>query len=61
MRAALIDSLKKLDPRTLWRNPVMFAVEIASIITLVTFIMSLTGDTTGNRSGSPARSRSGSG
>ena len=43
MRPALLDSLKKLDPRTLWRNPVMFCVEIASVITLVTFVMSLTG------------------
>ena len=43
MRPALVDSLKKLDPRTLWRNPVMFCVEIASVITLVTFAMSLTG------------------
>jgi K+-transporting ATPase ATPase B chain len=43
MRPALIDSFKKLDPRTLWRNPVMFCVEIASFITLITFIMSLTG------------------
>lgn len=43
LRPALLDSFKKLDPRTLWRNPVMFAVEIASVITLVTFVMSLTG------------------
>jgi K+-transporting ATPase ATPase B chain len=43
MKSALVDSLKKLDPRALWRNPVMFAVEIASLITLVTFAMSLTG------------------
>src|SRR5512146_100201 len=43
MQPALIESLKKLDPRTLWKNPVMFAVEIASIITLVTFVMSLIG------------------
>jgi K+-transporting ATPase ATPase B chain len=43
LQGALFDSLKKLDPRTLWRNPVMFCVEIASIITLVTFVMSLTG------------------
>ena len=42
-RGALVDSLKKLDPRTLWRNPVMFSVEIASTITLVTLVMSLTG------------------
>src|SRR5512135_2544026 len=43
MKPALIDSFKKLDPRMLWRNPVMFCVEIASVITLVTFAMSLTG------------------
>jgi len=43
MGPALIDSLKKLDPRELWRNPVMLCVEIASVITLVTFVLSLTG------------------
>ncbi len=43
MKPALVDSFKKLDPRMLWRNPVMFCVEIASAITLVTFAMSLTG------------------
>lgn len=43
MGPALLDSFKKLDPRILWRNPVMFCVEIASSITLITFIMSLTG------------------
>jgi K+-transporting ATPase ATPase B chain len=40
---ALHESFKKLDPRTLWRNPVMLCVEMASSITLVTFAMSLTG------------------
>ena len=43
MKPALVESIKKLDPRTLWRNPVMFCVEIASFITLITFIMSITG------------------
>ncbi len=43
IKPALVDSLKKLNPRTLWRNPVMFCVEIASIITLFTFAMSLMG------------------
>jgi potassium-transporting ATPase ATP-binding subunit len=43
LKSALIESLIKLDPRTLWRNPVMLCVEIASVITLVTFVMSLTG------------------
>ncbi|WP_306533784.1 potassium-transporting ATPase subunit KdpB [Geobacter sp.] len=43
LRGAFVESLRKLDPRALWRNPVMFAVEIASVVTLVTFILSLTG------------------
>ncbi len=43
IKGAVLDSLKKLDPRTLWRNPVMLCVEIASTITLVTFALSLTG------------------
>ncbi|HJV36142.1 potassium-transporting ATPase subunit KdpB [Geomonas sp.] len=43
MKPALLESFKKLAPRGLWRNPVMFCVEIASIITLITFAMSLTG------------------
>ena len=43
LRAAFAASFKKLDPRMLWRNPVMFCVEIASVITVVTFLMSLTG------------------
>ena len=46
LMGALFDSFKKLDPRTLWRNPVMLCVEIASVITLVTFVMSLTGANT---------------
>ena len=43
MGPALLESFKKLDPRDLWRNPVMLCVEIASLITLVTFARSLTG------------------
>ncbi len=43
LRGALADSFKKLDPRSLWRNPVMFAVEIASVVTLFTFLQSLVG------------------
>jgi len=46
LQGALQGSLKKLDPCTLWRNPVMLCVEIASVITLVTFVMSLTGANT---------------
>ena len=44
LRQAMIESLKKLDPRLLWRYPVMFAVEIASTITLITFCISLSGN-----------------
>jgi K+-transporting ATPase ATPase B chain len=43
MASALVESFRKLDPRTLWRNPVMFSVEIASVITLMTFALSLSG------------------
>ena len=43
LTGALIESCKKLDPRSLWRNPVMFAVEIAGCITLGTFLLSLIG------------------
>jgi K+-transporting ATPase ATPase B chain len=32
---SLPDAMRKLDPRTLWRNPVMFVVEIGSIFTTV--------------------------
>ncbi|WP_448873552.1 potassium-transporting ATPase subunit KdpB [Desulfobulbus propionicus] len=43
LATAFTESLKKLNPRALWRNPVMLAVEIASTITLVTFVLSLMG------------------
>lgn len=33
VRQALLDSLRKLNPRTMMRNPVMFVVEIGSVIT----------------------------
>ncbi|BCB75878.1 hypothetical protein Pflav_022880 [Phytohabitans flavus] len=29
------DALRKLDPRTLWRNPVMFIVEVGAVFTTV--------------------------
>ncbi len=35
---AMVDSLRKLDPRTMYRNPVMFIVEIGSILTTLIFI-----------------------
>src|SRR5664279_2591162 len=33
-------AFQKLDPRTLWRNPVMFVVEFGSIITTVNTVLS---------------------
>ncbi len=33
IRPALLDALKKLDPRVQWRNPVMFVVYVGSLLT----------------------------
>lgn len=41
LKEALRDSFKKLDPRALWRNPVMLSVEIGSVITTVNFFINL--------------------
>ncbi len=41
LRQALLDSLKKLNPLSIWRNPVMFLVELGSIITTVSFFAGL--------------------
>ena len=38
VRRAIVDSFLKLDPRTLWRNPVMFVVEIVSVIVTIHLI-----------------------
>ncbi|HTR73270.1 MAG TPA: potassium-transporting ATPase subunit KdpB, partial [Solirubrobacteraceae bacterium] len=38
VKRALIDSLKKLDPRVQVHNPVMFVVEIGSVITTFTWL-----------------------
>lgn len=40
---AIIDALKKLNPRAQWRSPVMFVVYVGSIITTLLFIQSITG------------------
>jgi K+-transporting ATPase ATPase B chain len=41
LRAALLDSLVKLDPRTMARNPVMFVVEVGSVLTTLLFARDL--------------------
>jgi len=40
---ALLDSFKKLDPRVQIRNPVMFVVEIGSVITTATWLIQVFG------------------
>jgi K+-transporting ATPase ATPase B chain len=41
LRAAAWDSLRKLDPRRMLRSPVMFVVEVASVLTSVIWIRDL--------------------
>ncbi len=41
IRRALIDSLVKLNPRNQFRNPVMFVVEVGSILTTLLFVHAL--------------------
>ncbi len=43
MKAALVDSFRRLTPRYQWRNPVMFVVYIGSILTTILWIQALTG------------------
>jgi potassium-transporting ATPase ATP-binding subunit len=40
---ALLDALKKLDPRVQWRNPVMFVVYIGTIVTALLLWQALAG------------------
>src|SRR5882724_3273743 len=41
MRRATVDSFVKLDPRQMSRNPVMFIVEIGSVLTTILFFQKL--------------------
>jgi K+-transporting ATPase ATPase B chain len=38
LRAALLDSVRKLDPRAMVKNPVMFVVEIGSVLTTLIWL-----------------------
>jgi potassium-transporting ATPase ATP-binding subunit len=38
LRAALVDSARKLDPRAMVKNPVMFVVEIGSVLTTLIWL-----------------------
>ncbi len=41
VRRAVVDSFAKLDPRVMARNPVMFIVEVGSVLTTILFVRSL--------------------
>src|ERR1700683_504574 len=43
LRPAVLDALRKLDPRIQWRNPVMFVVYIGSILTTALWFPALAG------------------
>lgn len=42
---AILDALRKLDPRVQWRNPVMVVVYVGSILTTILWIQALRGHT----------------
>jgi K+-transporting ATPase ATPase B chain len=46
LRRAVSDSLRKLDPRLMVRNPVMFVVEVGSVLTTILFLRDLASSTT---------------
>ena len=41
LRTAIVESFRKLDPRVIWKNPVMFVVEVGAVITLVVLVTNL--------------------
>jgi K+-transporting ATPase ATPase B chain len=43
VRRAIVDSVRKLDPRHQLRNPVMFVVEVGSVLTTGLFVQALVG------------------
>ena len=43
VRQAVVDSLRKLDPRIQIKNPVMFIVEVGSLLTTIIFVQELVG------------------
>ncbi|CNJ20220.1 potassium-transporting ATPase subunit B [Yersinia aldovae] len=48
VRTALIDAVKKLDPRVQWRNPVMFVVYLGSWLTTLIWLAILSGQASGS-------------
>ena len=43
LKAALVDSVRRLTPRYQWRNPVMFVVYVGSLLTTLLWIAALAG------------------
>src|SRR5437867_6389910 len=41
VRQAIVGSFRKLDPRVQFKNPVMFIVEVGSVITTIIFVQEL--------------------
>ena len=46
VRAATIDALRKLHPRSMAKNPVMFIVEVGSVLTTILFVRDLNSNST---------------
>lgn len=44
VRRAFVDAFRKLDPRRMVKNPVMFVVEIGSVYTLLLFVQAVVSD-----------------
>jgi potassium-transporting ATPase ATP-binding subunit len=47
LKTAIVDSFWKLDPRVMWKNPVMFVVEVGAVITLVVLVSNVVRHTGG--------------
>jgi K+-transporting ATPase ATPase B chain len=47
LKTAIVESFRKLDPRLMWKNPVMFVVEVGAVITLVVLVADLVKHTGG--------------
>ena len=58
LRPAVLDSVRKLDPRHMVRNPVMFVVEIGALITTVIWVVQVFGGKRPRRRPIPPGTRS---
>jgi len=54
LKSALVDSLRKLDPRLMVRNPVMFVVEVGAVLITVIWIVQVLGGEAPGGGGDPA-------